>query len=124
MSLQEKFQVTVPYSKKTEEGDSWNSFDSTRVIADASELNDGHLHTDSYCAHGDSKFTHGGLAGSTDESGCCITPSSLGVGYHHCPMNGSDDQYTGENVDLFYGEAVDESGAKGFAERNNYLDRI
>jgi hypothetical protein len=39
-------------------------------------------------------------------------------------MNGTDDLYTGEHVDQFYGEAVDEDGKVGFAERNNYLDRM
>jgi len=49
-----------------------------------------------------------------------------GFTYHN--LDAVDDQYTGENMDHFYGEAIgpDDGGNKvtGFVERNNYLDRL
>jgi hypothetical protein len=59
------------------------------------------------------------LAGSTDVTACCA-PSALNnqKGYTKHEMKGTDDCYTGEHVDHFYGD----SG--GFVERNNYLDRM
>lgn len=50
--------------------------------------------------------------------------SGLKKGYTRGKMNPSDDQYPGEGIDLWYGEAVDDQGNVGFLERNNYLDRI
>jgi hypothetical protein len=52
-------------------------------------------------------------AGSTDPTGV----SGLDKGYDRKDMKGTDDLYTGEHADLFYGDAG------GFVERNNYLDR-
>lgn len=49
--------------------------------------------------------------------------SSLKKGYTRGKMNASDDQYVGEGIDLWYGEAVADNGDVGFMERNNYLDR-
>jgi hypothetical protein len=50
-------------------------------------------------------------------------PESFQNGFTRRNMEGTDDQYTGEHMDLFYGEAKDELGHVGFVERNNYLDR-
>jgi hypothetical protein len=45
-------------------------------------------------------------------------------GFKHLGMKGTDDQYSGEHQDLFYGEAtVPGVNHDGFVERNNYLDR-
>ena len=44
--------------------------------------------------------------------------AALPEGKVKLPMGGADDMYTGEHVDHFYGDAG------GFAERNNYLDRL
>ena len=44
-------------------------------------------------------------------------PESLERGFKKREMKGTDDQYTGEHMDHFYGDAG------GFVERNNYLDR-
>lgn len=44
-------------------------------------------------------------------------PESLREGFKRLDMKGTDDQYTGEHMDLFYGDAG------GFVERNNYCDR-
>lgn len=62
------------------------------------------------------------LAGCTDVS-YDTNPESMEEGYTRHAMNGSDDLYNGEHMDHFYGEVEDEEGKKGFAERNNYLDR-
>jgi hypothetical protein len=43
--------------------------------------------------------------------------TSFSKGFTRRDMAGTDDQYTGEHMDLFYGDAG------GFVERNNYLDR-
>ena len=58
------------------------------------------------------------LAGSTDVTNCAA-PRALhpDKGFTKHEMKGTDDSYTGEHVDHFYGD----SG--GFVERNNYLDR-
>ena len=45
-------------------------------------------------------------------------PESFREGFKKLDMKGTDDQYTGEHMDLFYGDA------DGFVERNNYLDRM
>ncbi len=56
------------------------------------------------------------LAGTSDVS-CDTNPESLARGFTHRAMGGTDDQYTDEHVDYFYGDVG------GFVERNNYLDR-
>ncbi len=63
------------------------------------------------------------MAGSTDFS-ADTNPEAFDKGFTRRDMRGADDQYTGEHVDHFYGETVDEDGKVGFAERNNYLDRL
>jgi len=74
-------------------------------------------------------------AGDSDVSAMQATADALQEGFTHHPMIATDDQYTGEHADLFYGEAIgysDHGQMKGkmrskpyagFAERNNYLDR-
>lgn len=57
------------------------------------------------------------LSGRNDVSSEALTSGALECGYAKLEMKGSDDQYTGEHVDHFYGDAG------GFIERNNYLDR-
>ena len=50
--------------------------------------------------------------------------NTLKKGYTRAKLTGSDDQYTGEHIDLFYGIAYgDTEQEQGFIERNNYLDR-
>ena len=121
MSLQEKFQITAPY--KGEEADNqFVDFKSQRVIyrGELESLNRGGYSMEDATSPRE-KFVHG-FGGDTDVSNGCDAPS-LGRGYHRLELDGADDQYTGEHVDLFYGEAVDEKGRAGFIERNNYLDR-
>lgn len=47
-----------------------------------------------------------------------VNPGAFLDGFTRRAQKGTDDQYTGEHVDQFYGDAG------GFVERNNYLDRI
>lgn len=62
------------------------------------------------------------LAGQTDVSNN-VYPSNLHRGYSKLNMRPTDDMYTNEHCDAFYGEAkVD--GDVGFCERNNMLDRL
>ncbi len=109
--LQEKFQITVP--GKSEDGEGWANpswvskpmpMDKFNVIPD---LN----------AEG-TKSMPFVLSGESDVSCCQVEPENLGKGYQKVEMKGCDDQYTGEHVDHFYGDAG------GFVERNNYLDRM
>jgi hypothetical protein len=62
------------------------------------------------------------VAGESDVS-ADTNEHSFKHGYTRRDMKGADDLYSGEHVDHFYGEVVDENGKAGFAERNNYLDR-
>jgi len=63
------------------------------------------------------------IAGATDVSNN-VTSENLQRGFFRAAMQGTDDQYSGEHLDLFYGEVEDELGNCGFVERNNYLDRL
>ena len=57
------------------------------------------------------------MAGESDVSKD-TNGSAFMNGFTRRKMRGTDDLYTGEHVDHFYGDAG------GFSERNNYLDRI
>ena len=129
MSLQEKLQVTVPAPE--EAGESWVPFERARDINRQEWRN--HVNAESYARL---KLNHmpAGMEMSnqcsTEQSVMpmvmsgegdvtpCTTPESFAHGFVKLPMSGCDDQYTGEHVDHFYGDAG------GFVERNNYLDRI
>jgi hypothetical protein len=60
-------------------------------------------------------------AGSTDVSNS-VNGAMLKKGYQRQNMLGTDDLYTNEHVEEFYGEATVD-GKTGYLERNNYLDR-
>lgn len=66
-------------------------------------------------------------ASATDVSKV-VGKKALECGFTLHNMDSVDDQYTGENMDHFYGAAIgnDDEGNRyeGFVERNNYLDRI
>jgi hypothetical protein len=74
---------------------------------------------------------HGGMglvtASDSDVHNQMMRAHSLKNGFVLYEMANTDDQYTGEGVDHFYGDAEgeDDAGNKytGFVERNNYLDR-
>ena len=128
-SLQEKLQITVP--AKEEAGESWVDFESQRQ----SQANVGDWCAE-YSADTDMRRFNEmppgmnidqrraeinnmplSLAGQTDVS-ADTNPAALANGFTKRQMKGTDDQYTGEHMDLFYGDAG------GFTERNNYLDRM
>jgi len=118
MSLQEKFQITIPV--REEAGEPW-------VTAESQHINKGNLSPDSSVRFNkmpESSINDGrtdymplSLAGQTDVTDN-LQPPSLQNGFTSVPMKGTDDQYTGEHCDLFYGDAG------GFVERNNYMDRL
>lgn len=116
MSLAEKFQITIP--AKPEDGHDWVDFKGQRVT---------HACKDNEMPIG--YDASGGLdmllspAGTTDVSNT-INDELLRTGFKRREMKSTDDQYSGEHCDLFYGEAVDEEGKHGFVERNNYMDRM
>ena len=134
MSLAEKFQITTPYRDAHDDGEQWATIESCRESSEFSEtykkgklnwipqndlMNNGVEPTDT-------KFARG-YGGNTDVSGERVfaSPDKLfKEGYARLDMKATDDQYSGEHVDLFYGDAVDEAGNVGFSERNNYLDRL
>jgi hypothetical protein len=168
MSLQEKFQITVPYNKRRDD----NPADGEWIWADAKSVHKGYAvaadpgaHTPQEAATTthtaiipderplweggdgskdkfnllppgmdiqntlrgpDPHFVYG-FGGDTDVSNSADTnttsPESLRAGFARRTMSSTDDQYTGEHTDLFYGEAVGDDGHVGFIERNNYLDR-
>lgn len=118
--LQEKFQVILPPQPDEDDGTEWKTFESQRRTAPVKEnLNEMPVNMQLENQNPISRV----ISGSTDFS-ADANPEAFDKGYARHAMNGTDDLYTGEHVDHFYGEAVDEEGKVGFAERNNYLDRI
>ena len=127
MSLAEKFQITVPYSETAGEtdGEEWASAESARTNEGNRPPGEGEKFNclpETDIDDRRSEFAHG-FGGDTDVT-ADVEPASLEKGYRRRQLNATDDQYGGEHIDLFYGEAVDEKGEAGFVERNNYLDRI
>lgn len=124
MCLAEKFQITVPY--KETGGEPWADVKTVRTHKGVTQPEDGnkfnHMPIGYDGAADETGFVHG-FGGDTDVSKV-ITNKSLRTGFHRADMKGTDDQYSGEHMDLYYGEAVDEAGNVGFVERNNYLDRL
>lgn len=129
-NLQEKFQITAPSNKNDDANEEkWVTPDSQHVRYPEYTLGEGFnvlpptgLHEPVISEHQMPLV----LAGSTDVTDC-VSGSALKDGFVHHNMEGTDDQFTGEHVDLFYGEAVGTNDAghevTGFVERNNYLDR-
>lgn len=117
--LQEKFQITVPAKGDGDEG-GWVDFKTTRRTTgtDTQCLNDMPAGMDITDQHSTEQHSMPlSLAGRTDVSSKHADASALDAGFTKIGMKGCDDQYTGEHVDHFYGDAG------GFVERNNYLDR-
>jgi hypothetical protein len=126
--LQEKFQVTLP--GKVEGDAPWADFKSTRDLRglqpwvsgsadDVDQRKFNHmppgmeLGNQFYSEQNQQRLS---VAGESDVSKD-TNPESFREGFTKRKMKGTDDQYTGEHVDHFYGDAG------GFVERNNYLDR-
>ena len=145
MSLQDKFEVIVPYKKTEDDGNSWVSQSSVRDLGETASMHFNNQTADDCCPY-KFNFTPPGMdisnqkraqienmplsmAGSTDVSGQVNFKGDkiFKYGFHRQEMNGTDDLYSGEHIDLFYSEAVgeDDTGERyeGFCERNNYLDR-
>lgn len=126
MSLAEKFQITVPYSEgQDDDGTEWADVKSVRTNTGNYPPGEGEKFNcmpEIDLVDPRAKFVNG-FGGDTDVT-ADVEPSSLEKGYKRRELKATDDQYGGEHIDLFYGEVVDEKGEVGFAERNNYLDRI
>ena len=115
--LQEKFQIMAP--PRPEAGDQWKWGNETRedvpphdknnIMPPGMDINQQ--------PRREINSMPLSLAGKTDVTDC-LNDKALKEGFTKHDMLGCDDQYTGEHVDLFYGDAG------GFVERNNYLDRL
>jgi len=119
--LQEKLQITVP--AKEEAGDQWVSAKSQRCVhgVPVTDTKSKYNFTPPGMEMGNQEFYDQPkmsfvMAGTTDVSED-TNPAAFAEGFKKRDMKASDDQYTGEHVDHFYGDAG------GFVERNNYLDR-
>lgn len=132
--LQEKFQIIAPNPATAEPPENWATFESSRQSQSSvpqwvsSNSGDVDVRTFNKMPPGMDISTQCSaeinnmplsMAGATDVTDC-LTPAAMhpNKGFTTHPMKGADDSYTGEHVDHFYGD----SG--GFAERNNYLDRL
>jgi len=138
MSLQEKFQITLPPKPNEDDGTEWKSFESQRRTFQPGR---DHVNNTTATQDVDGKFNEMPvgmqledqnpvvrvMAGATDAAHD-TNPESFRDGYTRANLIGSDDQYDGEHVDHFYGVAFGRDDqdklVEGFAERNNYLDRI
>lgn len=120
--LQEKFQIITP--GKVEGEEPWATFESARDVEGERATGNAQvlrrMPPGMDITNQDRTEQHNqpfSLAGSTDVSCEGTSAAALECGYAKISMKGSDDLYTGEHVDHFYGDAG------GFCERNNYLDR-
>lgn len=142
-SLQEKFQITTPPKNDEVAAHQWKwpfNGSENRAVKDAGFLHRNNTKGDGAEPMGvkfnqlppgmeidnQLRYTHRAtpyiLAGMSDVSGD-TNMHSIEHGYTRKEMKATDDQYGGEHMDHFYGEATDELGNTGFVERNNYLDR-
>jgi hypothetical protein len=138
MALQEKFEILLPAAPNEDDGNAWASFESARNTKRSGQL---HRNNTTSAEETDMKFNYTPtttqarqerlddtpfprtMAGTTDVS-ADANPEAFAQGFKRHPMAGCSDEYSGEHVDLFYGEAIGDDGNEGFVERNNYLDRI
>jgi hypothetical protein len=120
--LQEKFQVTAERPKKSSH--EWVTPQSARRSkSDPAHLNclpPGDNIGDQQLI--DNPVLPRVMSGETDVTQDW-NPSAVRKGYRRFDVKPTDDAYTAEHVDTFYGEAVSD-GETGFAERGNLLDRI
>lgn len=138
MSLQEKFQITLPPKPGEDDGTEWKTFESQRRT-----FQPGRDHVNNLTSGEDVDGKYNEMpvnmqlecqntvervmAGATDAAHD-TNPESFREGYSRGDLKGDDDQYTGEHVDHFYGIAYGRDNqdklVEGFTERNNYLDRL
>jgi hypothetical protein len=137
MSLQEKFQITIPPVPETDH--EWavpNSYISkgeagfqhrNNTTSDANvTMKTNYMPPGMDISNQQRKRIRAmplSMAGATDVSKD-TNAEAFAQGYTRRDMEGTDDQYSGEHQDHFYGEVEDELGNCGFVERNNYLDRV
>jgi hypothetical protein len=123
MSLQEKFQISV--LARPEADDKWQDWTEASVRKaheDKHGVEAAKLWTRLNKVPGlniDDQVTTNMplvMAGATDVTNH-TNKGAFVKGFTKAEMKGTDDQYTGEHTDLFYGDAG------GFVERNNYMDR-
>jgi len=118
--IQEKFQVEFPTPPADKE---WVSDKSVRRASGAQNLNalpPGTNIDDQHLANTRSPMRT--MSGETDVTKDW-SPNYLKKGFRRFDVKPTDDSYTGEHTDTFYGEAKSD-GETGFAERGNLLDRI
>ena len=141
MSLAEKFQITIPPKYDVDDNGGWVSQNQARNVGEVGQLHKNNKTIDENVVIETNLLPPGmeitntkykriedmplSMAGQTDITGMVNfkNPKFLEQGYNRLDMKSTDDQYDGEHVDLFYGEAKDELGNVGFVERNNYCDR-
>ena len=115
--LQEKFQILAP--GKDEAGESWVSAANARHTTEMTDKFNYPLPgMDISNQHFTEQHQMPLVASGENDVSKDVNPSAFRDGFTKREMKGCDDQYTGEHLDLFYGD----SG--GFVERNNYLDRL
>jgi hypothetical protein len=116
--LQEKFQITVPAKEEAYEpwvtAASQRDFHNVNMTNRFNQMPPGMNISDQWFSEQNAMPLS--AAGSTDVSKD-VNPMAFANGYTKRDMKAIDDQYTGEHVEHFYGDAG------GFVERNNYLDR-
>ena len=139
MSLQEKFEVMLPAAPKEDDGKAGVDFKAARNTGQTGRLHRNNT-TSAEDVGGKFNFHSPGtdigdqerstqnqmplsMAGATDVSDH-VNPETFKMGFKRHPMAGCSDEYSGEHIDLFYGEAIGDDGNEGFCERNNYLDRM
>jgi hypothetical protein len=129
-SLQEKFQISPPRNDKGEDPGPWASFEKARQsqaeVGDWCPENAGSVDMRRFNemppgmnidqCRAEINGMPLSTAGESDVSKD-TNPTAFREGFTKRDMKGTDDQYTGEHMDHFYGDAG------GFVERNNYLDR-
>jgi hypothetical protein len=124
---QEKFEYRARPNSNEENETQWVSADSvrntkgmrTRVNAMDQYLPPGSNIEDQHVS--DQRPTPFSMGGETDVS-MDYNAQSVLMGYSRREMLPTDDMYTNEHCDAFYGEMTVD-GVTGFLERNNMLDR-
>lgn len=139
MSLQEKFQITSRQNSTGEADGHWVTDKQARHTGESGRLHKNNTRSADEVGGKFNMLPPGmdindqarrtiedmprSLAGASDVS-ADTNPKALREGYKRHSLGGADDQYSGEHVDHFYGEAVGDDGNPGFVERNNYMDRL
>ena len=123
-SFQEKFQVTLPPKHEAGEEWVWPPPRDLHKCMDPTHLPPLGIEEPVVESH---QMPLHNVCQSDVTSNLC-EGKSVKDGFTLHEMDNTDDQYTGEHVDQFYGDAVGwddgENKYTGFVERSNYLDRL